>query len=44
VISLRHFADVTNGEIAASLEISPEAVAVALNKARTALAASRVPR
>lgn len=44
VFSLRHFAEMSNGEIAAALKISPEAVAVALNKARTTLAASRVPR
>jgi RNA polymerase sigma-70 factor (ECF subfamily) len=39
VFSLRHFGELSNPEIAAALDISVEAVAVALHKARAALAA-----
>jgi RNA polymerase sigma-70 factor (ECF subfamily) len=37
VFSLRYFSELTNGEIAAALEINIGAVAVALHKARTRL-------
>jgi RNA polymerase sigma factor (sigma-70 family) len=37
VFSLRYFGELTNGEIAAALEINIGAVAVALHKARTRL-------
>lgn len=37
VFSLRYFGDLTNAAIAAALEISPGAVAVALHKARKSL-------
>lgn len=37
VFSLRHFAELTNPEIAKALDITPDAVAVALHKARAKL-------
>ena len=43
VFSLRYFGDLTNGDIAAVLDIAPGAVAVALHKARTRLAAVLEP-
>src|SRR5687768_17469557 len=40
VFSLRHFAELTNPDIAAALDITPDAVAVALHKARAKLKAA----
>ena len=37
VFSLRHFAELTNAQVAAALDITPDAVAVALHKARAKL-------
>jgi RNA polymerase sigma-70 factor (ECF subfamily) len=37
VFSLRHFGELTNPDIAAALDITPDAVAVALHKARAKL-------
>ncbi len=44
VFSLRYFGEVSNPEIAAALRISVDAVAVALHKARTAIAQKRNER